>query len=106
MAQKIIRKKLIELQASPRKNKKYMALVRTNNGNTKVVHFGDSRYGQYRDSTPIKVFNNLDHGDKIRRRNYFLRFSGAPRKREALEIELEKSSGELNAKILSHYFLW
>jgi len=38
--------------------------------NNKWVHFGDSRYQHYKDSTPLKAFKHLDHNDEERRRRY------------------------------------
>jgi hypothetical protein len=70
------------------------------------IHFGDNRYEQYKDSTPLKLYSHLNHGDKVRRRNYFIRHSKVPTKKEAIEKELRKSNGKINAKILSHMYLW
>jgi hypothetical protein len=38
---------------STRKFKKYMAVFA---GSKKVVHFGDNRYGQYKDKTKLKLY--------------------------------------------------
>ena len=43
--------------------------------NDKWIHFGDSRYEQFRDSTPLKLYSYLDHKDKERRRNYLCTFA-------------------------------
>jgi hypothetical protein len=51
---------------STRKHKKYM--IRTPEG--KLIHFGDKRYQHYRDTTPLKAYSHLDHGDKKRRQSY------------------------------------
>jgi hypothetical protein len=59
----------MEFKRSTRKNKKYM--VTSPKG--KTIHFGDSRYQQYKDSTPLKLYSHLDHGDKKRRANYLAR---------------------------------
>jgi len=56
------------LQVSSRKNKKYQITV----GN-KTIHFGDSRYQQYHDQTPLRAFSHLDHNDQERKRRYYLR---------------------------------
>ena len=56
---------------SPRKNKKYM--VRTPSGN--IIHFGDTRYQQYKDTTNLKLYKHLDHLDKDRRERYRARAS-------------------------------
>ena len=36
----------------------------------KVVQFGDKRYGQYKDRTPLKLYSHLDHKDLKRRASY------------------------------------
>lgn len=55
-----------KFEKSNRKNKKYM--VTTTSG--KVVHFGDTRYQHYKDSTGLSLYSHLDHLDKKRRDNY------------------------------------
>ena len=49
---------------SERKNKKYAVVV-----NDKVIHFGDTRYQQYQDKTPLKLYSYLNHYDEKRRLN-------------------------------------
>ena len=44
--------------------------------NNKWVHFGDLRYEQYEDKTPLKLYYNLNHKDKKRRFNYLKRAKG------------------------------
>jgi len=91
---------------STRKNKKYAAEVGPNVGKTRIIHFGDSRYEQYKDSTPVKAYSHKDHSDPKRRKNYFMRHSGVANKTEAVKLEINKSNGKYNAKILSHKYLW
>ena len=38
--------------------------------NGKVVQFGDTRYQQYKDVTPLRLYKHLDHNDSKRRDNY------------------------------------
>ena len=54
---------------SNRKNKKYMAVF----SDSKVVHFGDSRYGQYKDKTKLKLYSSLDNNDTKRKDSYYAR---------------------------------
>ena len=70
------------------------------------IHFGSSGYGQFKDSTPLKLYAKRNHNDPKRRANYFSRHSGVKTKKEALRIEWKKSKGKLNAKLLSHIYLW
>jgi len=92
---------IMDIQKSSRKNKKYMVEI-----DGKTIHFGDNRYQHYKDRTSLKLYSHLDHNDKKRRMNYFKRHSGVSTKKQALEKELTLSGGELNAKILSHLYLW
>ena len=56
---------------SNRKNKKYMVVY-----NGKKIHFGDTRYSQYRDSVSLKLYSHLDHKDKKRQERYLKRAKG------------------------------
>lgn len=61
------------LRKSTWRNKKYMVDVTYNNIFYKNQHFGDIRYGQYRDSTGIKLYSHLDNNDPERKRFYHAR---------------------------------
>ena len=98
--------KLVEIEKSPIKFKKYRAIVTSDYDKYRNIDFGDNRYQQYKDSTKLKIYAKLDHGDKKRRKNYFMRHSGVPNKRDALKKEIIASNGKYNAKILSHKYLW
>ena len=58
----------------------------------RVVHFGDARYEQYRDSTPLRLYAHLDHGDPERRRLYYARHG--------------READRYTAKWFSHKYLW
>ena len=75
-----------EMKQSTRKNKKYMVKV-----NNKWIHFGDIRYQQYKDRTPLKLYSSLDHKDKERRANYLKRAKGIKNKHGDLSY-LDKNS--------------
>lgn len=100
------RERLLSIKKSPKRDKKYVATVRTPEGRERVIHFGARDYEQYRDSTPLRAFASKNHGDPKRRENYFRRHSGTTKKAEALRREWRKSNGRYNAKILSHQYLW
>ena len=72
---------------STRKHKKYMVL--TKNG---VIHFGDNRYGQFKDK--IGIYSHLDHNDKKRKELYYKRHGN----RDIKNME--------SAKYWSHKILW
>lgn len=59
-------------QKSNRKHKKYKVTFQEK-GKTYNVHFGDVRYQQFKDSTPLKLYSHLDHKDKERRKRYLAR---------------------------------
>ena len=64
---------LLRFEVSEQKNKKYNAILRHNSGRLKKVPFGDKRYEQFRDSTGLGIYSNLDHGDRKRQINYLKR---------------------------------
>lgn len=53
--------------------KKYKVEIYSDKIKVKTVQFGDRRYEQYKDSTPLKLYTNLNHNDKDRRRRYKIR---------------------------------
>ena len=59
----------IIIEKSKVKKKKYAAIL----PNGKRVNFGDKRYQQYEDKTNLKLYSNLDHHDKERRKRYYER---------------------------------
>ena len=85
--------KLIKITPSKRKYKKYQALLRNvRTGRTKTVHFGDSRYQQYKDSTGIGKYSHKDHLDLARRRRYYQRHG--------------RKAPKWSPKWFSHKYLW
>lgn len=68
---------LVQIVKSDKPNKKYKAII-TNKKNVadfKLVYFGNSRYEHYKDITPFKLYKDLDHKDKKRRKAYRKRHS-------------------------------
>lgn len=51
-------------------HKKYKVKLYRDGEFWKTVSFGDDRYQQYQDQTPIKYYANKDHLDESRRANY------------------------------------
>ena len=72
--------KLYEPFPSSAKNKKYSVYV-MKDGKRRLIHFGDSRYGQYKDK--LGHYSELDHGDKARRASYYSRHGPATDKNTA-----------------------
>jgi len=64
------KKELYKPFKSSAKNKKYSVYVKGPTGKPKIVHFGDSRYAHYKDTTGVGAWTNKDHNDKERRKKY------------------------------------
>ena len=101
-----MKEKIIKFEKGPNK-KKYTVYIK-NNKTKKVrkLHFGDKDYQQYRDSTPLKLYKNKNHGTRKRMQNYYSRHSGTKKRGEAIKREKRKSKGYYTPKILSHIYLW
>jgi len=87
--------------------KKYTAYIK--NRKTKKIrkiHFGDRRYQQYKDRTPLKLYKSKNHKTRKRMQNYFSRHSGTKNREKAIKKEIKKSKDHYTAKILSHKYLW
>ena len=59
----------IKFEKSDKPFKKYVAIL----PDGRRFHFGDTRYQQYKDNTPLKLYSYLDHHDKHRRELYYKR---------------------------------
>lgn len=82
-----------KIMKSTRKGKKYMVYVKYNNKRGyKLIHFGASSYGHYKDKTPLKLYKHLDHGDKERKKRYYARHG--------------KATDKTSAKWWSNKYLW
>ena len=69
--------KFVKFEKSKIKKKKYDTILQNNvNGNFRRVPFGQIGYQQYKDATGLKLYSNLNHLDKERRRLYRLRHDG------------------------------
>ena len=71
--------------------KKYTAYVK--NKKTKKIrkiHFGDKRYQQYKDRTPLKLYKNKNHGTRKRMQNYYSRHSGTKNRKKLLNKKKER----------------
>ena len=55
-------------------HKKYSVYV-MRDGKRRLIHFGDRRYGQFRDK--LGAYSSLDHNDEQRRRSYYARHGPA-----------------------------
>ena len=85
------------IKKSSRKNKKYMAYLKSN-PELPAIHFGALKedgtpYEQFKDLTPLKLYSKYDHNDIDRRNNYIKRH------------EKDIING-FNAGYLSKIFLW
>lgn len=102
-----MKEQIIEITKSPIKFKKYRAYLKDNKTKKeRHIDFGDNRYQQYKDRTPLKLYKSGNHSDKSRMGRYFTRHSGTSNRSKAIQLEKSKSKHMYNAKILSHTFLW
>ena len=66
--------RLLRFERSRTKNKKYDAIIEDKKTKrTQRVPFGQIGYAQYKDTTGLKLYSRLDHGDEERRKNYLAR---------------------------------
>jgi hypothetical protein len=94
--------RVVKIEKSRAKGKKYVAFV-SDGKTTRRINFGATGYGQFKDSTNLKLYKSMDHGDPKRRRNYFMRHSNVATKEEALRKE---KGAVITAKYLAHKYLW
>jgi hypothetical protein len=72
----------VKFEKSNAENKKYAAILKNKKtGRFKTVNFGDIRFEQFRDSTGLGLYSNLDHGDNKRRDNFLKRFAKSSKKK-------------------------
>lgn len=91
-------KKLYTPFVSKSKNKKYSVRIKTDEGKTKLIHFGDSRMEQFKDK--LGHYSNLDHGDKERRKRYLARAKGIKDKNGNLTWKNKNSANYYSIKYL------
>ena len=95
---------IVRIERARAKHKKYTAIVRDSSTHReRRVNFGDARYQQFRDSTPLRLYSGSDHGDAKRRRAYFMRHSGVATKDAAVKKETLRG---ITPRLLSHMYLW
>ena len=102
----LMKETVIKLKKGPFP-KKYTAIIK--NKQTKKerkLHFGDRRYQQYKDRTKMKLYKNKNHNTRKRMQNYYKRHSKTSNRKKAILLEVKKSKGLYNPKILSHKYLW
>ena len=83
-----------------------MSHMKTPKNTTRVLHFGDKNYQQYKDRTPLKLYSSKNHGELRRQQNYYNRHSGVKNRKAAIELEKRNSKGIYTPKLLSHIYLW
>ena len=71
--------------------KKYTAYIK--NKKTKKIrriHFGDSRYPQFKDRTKLGLYSSKNHGTRRRMQNYYNRHSGTKYRSQTIKKKKEK----------------
>lgn len=64
--------RVLRIEPPTCKHKKYSAIVVVD-WRDRRINFGDVRYEQYMDQTPLRLYKHLDHKNKERRRRYRIR---------------------------------
>lgn len=64
------------------------------------VSFGDIRYQQYRDTTPLRAYSHMDHLDPRRRKSYLARHKAIKNKSGLQAWENPRSAAYLSIKYL------
>jgi len=101
-----MKERIVKFEKGPN-FKKYTAHIQNKKTKKKRrLHFGDKRYQQYKDRTPLKLYRKQNHGTRKRMQNYFNRHSGVKSRKKAIEKEKKKSKGLYTPKLLSHIYLW
>lgn len=94
------KKELYKIFKSKAKDKKYSVYVKGDNGKAKLIHFGSLSHQHYKDTTPLKLYSNLDHNDEERRKRYLQRAKGI-KKQGKISFKDKNSSNYYAVK-----FLW
>ena len=94
------KKELYKIFKSTSKNKKYSVYVKGDNGKTKLINFGDTRFENYKDTTPLKLYSHLNHNDPIRRDRYLQRAKGIKDKQGNLTWKDKNSANYYSVKYL------
>lgn len=82
------------------KNKKYRVEFMYK-GKLRKVNFGNKQYQHFKDTTPLKLYKHLDHGDKQRQKNYLNRSAGITNKSGQLTKNIP-----LYANYWARRYLW
>jgi len=86
----------LKFEKSKSKNKKYSVITPSG----KKINFGDKRYEQFKDTTPLKLYKNLDHGDKKRQKNYCARSAAIKNNKGKLTKNNKESANHYSMKYL------
>tara|TARA_Y100001958_G_C21245799_1_gene575747 strand:- start:4496 stop:5320 length:825 start_codon:yes stop_codon:yes gene_type:complete len=97
---------IVKFQKGPG-DKKYTAIVKDKQTKkTRILHFGDKNYEQFKDRTNLGIYSHKNHSNKRRQENYYNRHSGEKKRKKAIEKEIRISGGYYTPRLLSHKYLW
>ena len=85
-----------KFEKSKVKNKKYLVIL----PNEKKINFGQLPYKHFKDTTPLKLYSNLDHNDKKRQINYCKRAAGIKNNKGKLTKNNKESANHYSMKYL------
>lgn len=86
----------LKFEKSKSKNKKYLVIL----PNEKKINFGQLPYKHFKDTTPLKLYSNLDHNDKKRQINYCARSAAIKNKKGKLTKNNKESANHYSMKYL------
>lgn len=98
--------KIIKFSRGPFPKKYRVTLKNKKTGTIRHLVFGDSRYAQYKDRTPLGLYTKKNHNNRKRMSRYYNRHSGTKTRREGIKKEKKKAKGFYTPKLLSHIYLW
>ncbi len=78
--------------------KKYSVYVKGNNGNPKLIHFGDRSMEQYKDK--LGHYSSKNHLDPVRRKSYLARAKGIKDKNGNLTWKNKNSANYYSIRYL------
>jgi hypothetical protein len=86
----------LKFEKSKSKNKKYLVIL----PNEKKINFGSLSHEHFKDTTPLKLYSNLDHNDKKRQKNYCARSAGIKNKKGKLTKNNKESANYYSMRLL------
>ena len=101
-----MKERIIRFERGPGFKKYKVILQNKTTKRLRSLTFGDKRYQQFRDRTPLHLYSKKNHGERSRLRNYYSRHSGVKTRKAGIKKERLHAHGLYTPKLLSHIYLW